>query len=99
MSSLKKLVVTHETMQRSGYTVCDDIHVDIVPVTLVTDILQHPDESQTSHILSGSHGYQRATSLLITTVNQSDAGTYRCHAYNEKGANTTEVWLDIRGEC
>lgn len=92
-------MVTHDTMQRSGYSVCDNIHVDIVPLTLATDILQNPHESHTSHILSGSHGYQRATSLLITAVNQSDAGTYRCHAYNEKGANATEVRLDIRGEC
>uniref|UniRef100_A0A3Q1JEW6 receptor protein-tyrosine kinase n=1 Tax=Anabas testudineus TaxID=64144 RepID=A0A3Q1JEW6_ANATE len=58
----------------------------------------HPDESQASHILSGSHGYQRATSLLITAVDQSDAGTYRCYAYNEKGANATAVQLDVRGE-
>ncbi|XP_026214791.1 LOW QUALITY PROTEIN: KIT proto-oncogene, receptor tyrosine kinase b [Anabas testudineus] len=58
----------------------------------------HPDESQASHILSGSHGYQRATSLLITAVDQSDAGTYRCYAYNEKGANATAVQLDVRDQ-
>uniref|UniRef100_A0A672Z2V6 receptor protein-tyrosine kinase n=1 Tax=Sphaeramia orbicularis TaxID=375764 RepID=A0A672Z2V6_9TELE len=45
------------------------------------------DESHTSRILTGSHGYQRATSLLIRSVNQSHSGTYHCHARNERGAN------------
>lgn len=67
--------------------------------TSAADTLQHPEESQASHILSGSHGYQRATSLLIAAVNQSDSGTYSCYAYNEKGASDTAVRLDIRGEC
>ncbi|XP_044045595.1 KIT proto-oncogene, receptor tyrosine kinase b isoform X2 [Siniperca chuatsi] len=56
----------------------------------------HPDESHTSHILSGSRGYQRTTSLLITAVNQSDSGTYRCHAHNERGITATALKLDVR---
>ncbi|XP_049901281.1 KIT proto-oncogene, receptor tyrosine kinase b isoform X3 [Epinephelus moara] len=58
----------------------------------------HPDESHTSHILSGSRGYQRATSLLITAVNQSDSGTYRCHAHNERGTSATALQLDVRDQ-
>ncbi|XP_031727767.1 KIT proto-oncogene, receptor tyrosine kinase b isoform X1 [Anarrhichthys ocellatus] len=58
----------------------------------------HPDESHTSHILSGSRGYQRATSLLITAVNQSDSGTYRCHAHNKRGASATALQLDVRDQ-
>ncbi|XP_034544950.1 KIT proto-oncogene, receptor tyrosine kinase b isoform X1 [Notolabrus celidotus] len=56
----------------------------------------HPDESQTSHILSGSRGYRRATSLLIKAVDQSDSGTYRCHAQNERGTSSTALQLDVR---
>uniref|UniRef100_A0A674CZE8 receptor protein-tyrosine kinase n=1 Tax=Salmo trutta TaxID=8032 RepID=A0A674CZE8_SALTR len=44
--------------------------------------------AHTSHILAGSRGYQRSASLWITSVNQSDAGTYRCHAHNERGSLT-----------
>ncbi|KAM9856489.1 KIT proto-oncogene, receptor tyrosine kinase b [Aulostomus maculatus] len=55
----------------------------------------HPDESHTSHILSGSHGYQRATSLLIRAVNQSDSGTYRCSAHNERGTSATALQLNV----
>ncbi|XP_056266019.1 KIT proto-oncogene, receptor tyrosine kinase b isoform X2 [Pseudoliparis swirei] len=58
----------------------------------------HPDESHTSHILSGSRGYQRATSLLIAAVNQSDSGTYRCHAHNERGTSATALQLDVRDQ-
>ncbi|XP_031141671.1 KIT proto-oncogene, receptor tyrosine kinase b isoform X2 [Sander lucioperca] len=58
----------------------------------------HPDKSHTSHILSGARGYQRATSLLITAVNQSDSGTYRCHAQNERGTSATAVQLDVRDQ-
>uniref|UniRef100_A0A3P8U7H3 receptor protein-tyrosine kinase n=1 Tax=Amphiprion percula TaxID=161767 RepID=A0A3P8U7H3_AMPPE len=55
----------------------------------------HPRESQTSHILSGSRGYQRATSLLIKAVNQSDSGSYRCTAYNERGSSIEVLQLDV----
>ncbi|XP_041641343.1 KIT proto-oncogene, receptor tyrosine kinase b [Cheilinus undulatus] len=55
-----------------------------------------PVESHTSHILSGSRGYQRTTSLLIAAVNKSDSGTYRCHAHNERGTSFTSLKLDIR---
>ncbi|XP_028274024.1 KIT proto-oncogene, receptor tyrosine kinase b isoform X2 [Parambassis ranga] len=55
----------------------------------------HPFETQTSHILPGSRGYQRATSLLIPAVNQSDSGVYRCYAYNEIGSTDAAVKLDI----
>ncbi|KAM7008784.1 KIT proto-oncogene, receptor tyrosine kinase b isoform 1-T1 [Tautogolabrus adspersus] len=55
----------------------------------------HPNESNASHILSGSRGYQRATSLLIPAVNQSDSGTYRCHAHNERGSSSTALQLDV----
>ncbi|KAK2816955.1 hypothetical protein Q5P01_025146 [Channa striata] len=58
----------------------------------------HPDETPSSHILSGSRGYQRATSLLITAVSQSDSGTYRCRAHNEKGTSDSAVQLDIRDQ-
>ncbi|XP_067434847.1 KIT proto-oncogene, receptor tyrosine kinase b isoform X1 [Thunnus thynnus] len=58
----------------------------------------HPHESHTSHILSGSRGYQRATSLLIRAVNQSDSGTYRCSAQNERGTSDTALQLDIRDQ-
>ncbi|XP_037620631.1 KIT proto-oncogene, receptor tyrosine kinase b [Sebastes umbrosus] len=58
----------------------------------------HPGETHTSHILSGSRGYRRATSLLITAVNQSDSGTYRCHAHNERGASATALQLDVRDQ-
>ncbi|CAL8332691.1 unnamed protein product [Merluccius merluccius] len=55
-----------------------------------------PVEAHTSHILPGSRGYKRSTSLWITAVNQSDSGTFRCHAHNEKGSASTAVKLDIR---
>uniref|UniRef100_A0A671YH05 Mast/stem cell growth factor receptor n=1 Tax=Sparus aurata TaxID=8175 RepID=A0A671YH05_SPAAU len=55
----------------------------------------HPDESHNSHILPGSRGYQRATSLLIRAVNQSDSGSYRCFALNERGTSATALQLDV----
>ncbi|XP_069553464.1 KIT proto-oncogene, receptor tyrosine kinase b [Brachyistius frenatus] len=55
----------------------------------------HPDENQTSHILPGSRGYQRATYLLITSVNQSDSGIYRCHAHNERGRSDAALQLEV----
>ncbi|KAL6110106.1 kit [Pungitius sinensis] len=58
----------------------------------------HPDESNTSHILSDFRGYQRGTSLLITAVNQSDAGIYRCRAHNERGTSATSLQLDVRDQ-
>ena len=61
--------------------------------------LQRAFQAHTSHILAGSRGYQRSTSLWITSVNQSDAGTYRCHAHNERGATADTLHLDVRGEC
>ncbi len=76
--------------------------VDLRDDTLLTfapDALQHPAESHTSHILSGSRGYQRATSLLISAVNQSDSGLYRCHALNERGTRAMVLQLSVRGEC
>ncbi|XP_008315263.1 KIT proto-oncogene, receptor tyrosine kinase b [Cynoglossus semilaevis] len=58
----------------------------------------HPEESQASHILSGSQGYQRSTSLLIQSVNQLDSGTYQCFAHNERGSSETALQLDIRDQ-
>ncbi|XP_045902877.1 KIT proto-oncogene, receptor tyrosine kinase b isoform X2 [Micropterus dolomieu] len=55
-----------------------------------------PGKSHTSHILSGSRGYQRATTLLIKAVNQSDSGIYRCHVHNERGTSSTALQLDVR---
>ncbi|XP_034045027.1 KIT proto-oncogene, receptor tyrosine kinase b isoform X2 [Thalassophryne amazonica] len=52
-------------------------------------------ESHTSHILSGSRGYKRATSLEITAVNQSDSGTYHCYAHNERGTSMAALQLDV----
>lgn len=74
--------------------ICVTLHL----LTFAPDAPQHPGETHTSHILSGSRGYRRATSLLITAVNQSDSGTYRCHADNERGASATALQLDVRGE-
>ncbi|KAM6971765.1 KIT proto-oncogene, receptor tyrosine kinase b [Aplochiton taeniatus] len=54
-----------------------------------------PLESQTSHILFGSRGYHRSTSLWITSVNQSDSGTYQCHVQNERGTTTAALHLDV----
>ncbi|XP_005941952.1 KIT proto-oncogene, receptor tyrosine kinase b isoform X1 [Haplochromis burtoni] len=55
----------------------------------------HPFETQTSHILSGGLGYERSTSLLIPAVNQSDSGTYRCHAHNERGRSDEAMELKV----
>ncbi|XP_072319112.1 KIT proto-oncogene, receptor tyrosine kinase b [Eucyclogobius newberryi] len=56
----------------------------------------HPVESHGSKILSVSHGYQRSTSLLITSVDQSHSGIYRCHARNKKGNSSRTLHLDVR---
>uniref|UniRef100_A0A8C7ZP76 receptor protein-tyrosine kinase n=1 Tax=Oryzias sinensis TaxID=183150 RepID=A0A8C7ZP76_9TELE len=58
-----------------------------------------PEKSQTSHILSGSRGYQRSTSLFIKTVRHSDSGTYRCHAHNERGDSDAALQLDVHSKC
>uniref|UniRef100_A0A8C5FYB0 receptor protein-tyrosine kinase n=1 Tax=Gouania willdenowi TaxID=441366 RepID=A0A8C5FYB0_GOUWI len=63
------------------------------------DALQDPNERQSSHILSGSRGYQRSTRLLIPAVNQSDSGVYKCYADNEKGRSEAAMQLDVRGKC
>nr|XP_057925311.1 KIT proto-oncogene, receptor tyrosine kinase b isoform X2 [Doryrhamphus excisus] len=55
----------------------------------------HPDESHTSHILPGSHGYQRGSRLVITSVDQTDSGTYRCSAHNERGSSSTGLQLNV----
>ncbi|XP_068606741.1 KIT proto-oncogene, receptor tyrosine kinase b [Brachionichthys hirsutus] len=54
-----------------------------------------PKESHSSHILPGSHGYQRATSLLITSVSPLDSGSYRCSALNERGTSVKALQLDV----
>lgn len=72
--------------------------VSKIKTHLCSIVLQHPDESHNSHILPGSRGYQRATSLLIRAVNQSDSGSYRCFALNERGTSATALQLDVRGE-
>uniref|UniRef100_A0A672G5S2 Mast/stem cell growth factor receptor n=1 Tax=Salarias fasciatus TaxID=181472 RepID=A0A672G5S2_SALFA len=56
----------------------------------------HPKETQNSHILAGSRGYHRSTSLTIAAVNQSDSGVYCCYAHNERGRSEAEVQLDVR---
>ncbi|KAK7930014.1 hypothetical protein WMY93_006409 [Mugilogobius chulae] len=53
-------------------------------------------ESSGSRILSVSHGYQRSRSLLITSVNQSHSGIYRCHARNNRGNSSRTLRLDVR---
>lgn len=58
----------------------------------------HPEESRTSNILPGSRGYQRGTSLVIPAVDQSDSGSYRCYAHNEKGNSEAEMQLDVRDQ-
>uniref|UniRef100_A0AAY5KRX2 receptor protein-tyrosine kinase n=1 Tax=Esox lucius TaxID=8010 RepID=A0AAY5KRX2_ESOLU len=55
----------------------------------------HAFKADTSRILFGSRGYQRSASVWVTSVNQSDAGTYRCHAQNERGASSTSLQLDV----
>ncbi|XP_023811723.1 mast/stem cell growth factor receptor kita [Oryzias latipes] len=57
-----------------------------------------PEKSQTSHILSGSRGYQRSTSLFIKTVRHSDSGTYRCYAHNERGDSDASLQLDVHNK-
>lgn len=60
--------------------------------------MQHPNESQASHILFGSRGYNRATTLTILAVTQSDSGPYRCSVINERGSSDAALQLDVRGE-
>lgn len=60
--------------------------------------LQRPDKSQNSHILSGSRGFKRSTSLLIAAVNTSDSGTYHCHAQNERGDSDVAMQLVVRSK-
>lgn len=62
------------------------------------NVPQHPNESQTSHILFGSRGYHRATMLTIRAVTQSDSGSYRCSVNNERGSTVAALHLDVRGE-
>ncbi|KAJ8000524.1 hypothetical protein DPEC_G00181010 [Dallia pectoralis] len=52
--------------------------------------------SENSRMLPGSHGYERSTSMRVTSVNQSDTGIYICRAHNEKGASSTSLQLDVR---
>uniref|UniRef100_A0A3B4AV45 Mast/stem cell growth factor receptor n=1 Tax=Periophthalmus magnuspinnatus TaxID=409849 RepID=A0A3B4AV45_9GOBI len=56
-----------------------------------------PVESHGSRILSVSHGYERSTSLLITSVKQSHSGIYRCDAHNKRGNSSRTLLLDVRG--
>ncbi|XP_033985372.1 KIT proto-oncogene, receptor tyrosine kinase b isoform X1 [Trematomus bernacchii] len=58
----------------------------------------HPMEFQSSHILSGFHGVERVTTLLITDVSKSDSGTYHCHAHNERGTSATALQLDVQDQ-
>lgn len=58
----------------------------------------NPDESHASRILSGSLGYQRSTSLSVTSVNQSHSGVYQCHARNERGSSFRTLHLDVRDQ-
>lgn len=74
-------------------------NLDKIALSLLPDGLQHPDEAHTSHILSGSRGYRRASSLLIRAVDREDSGTYRCSAHNERGSSATALRLDVCGEC
>ncbi|XP_061535634.1 KIT proto-oncogene, receptor tyrosine kinase b isoform X2 [Phycodurus eques] len=55
----------------------------------------HPEEAHTSHILSGSRGYQRSSRLSIGRVKRADSGTYRCSARNERGGSSTALHLDV----
>lgn len=95
---LEKLnFLKHDTLKT--VILCIVSPVDSALLTFAPDSLQYPDQSHTSHILSGSHCYQRVTSLLITSVNQSDSGTYRCYAHNERGTSATALHLAVHGEC
>uniref|UniRef100_A0A672FJV3 receptor protein-tyrosine kinase n=1 Tax=Salarias fasciatus TaxID=181472 RepID=A0A672FJV3_SALFA len=82
----------------SQYTV-DEYYPQIIAHLCLLFAGQHPKETQNSHILAGSRGYHRSTSLTIAAVNQSDSGVYCCYAHNERGRSEAEVQLDVRGEC
>uniref|UniRef100_A0A3Q3WP12 receptor protein-tyrosine kinase n=1 Tax=Mola mola TaxID=94237 RepID=A0A3Q3WP12_MOLML len=55
----------------------------------------HPGETYTSDILSSTRGYQLAASLSIPAVSQSDSGSYRCYALNERGSSAAALQLDV----
>ncbi|XP_061883321.1 mast/stem cell growth factor receptor kita-like isoform X1 [Entelurus aequoreus] len=55
----------------------------------------HPEESHSSHILSGSHSYHRASRLFTAWVEGPDSGTYRCSAHNERGGSSAVLQLDV----
>uniref|UniRef100_A0A8C6P2D1 receptor protein-tyrosine kinase n=1 Tax=Nothobranchius furzeri TaxID=105023 RepID=A0A8C6P2D1_NOTFU len=88
------------TAQLSGNKVTSSLYtVDLLNyLDYIANHFQHPNVSQTSHILPGSRGYKRSTSLLIATVKKSDSGTYRCHALNEKGSSDATLHLDVRSQ-
>ncbi|XP_026799071.3 KIT proto-oncogene, receptor tyrosine kinase b [Pangasianodon hypophthalmus] len=52
-------------------------------------------ESHASHILPGSWGYKRSSTLWISSAVTSDSGIYRCQAQNEKGVSSATVHLDV----
>ncbi|KAF7686778.1 KIT proto-oncogene, receptor tyrosine kinase b [Silurus meridionalis] len=52
-------------------------------------------ESHASHILPGSWGYKRSSTLWISSAVPSDSGKYRCQAQNEKGVSSSTIRLDV----
>ncbi|WP_411024002.1 immunoglobulin domain-containing protein, partial [Salmonella sp. s58724] len=52
-------------------------------------------ESHASHILPGSWGYKRSSTLWISSAEPSDSGKYRCQAQNEKGVSSSTIRLDV----
>ncbi|GAA6091919.1 KIT proto-oncogene, receptor tyrosine kinase b isoform X2 [Tachysurus ichikawai] len=52
-------------------------------------------ETRASHILPGSWGYKRSSTLWIKSAVISDSGIYSCQAQNEKGVSTATVHLDV----
>lgn len=58
---------------------------------------QNALESHASHILPGSWGYKRSSTLWIKSAVMSDSGIYGCQAQNEKGVSTATVRLDVYG--
>uniref|UniRef100_A0A8C6P254 receptor protein-tyrosine kinase n=1 Tax=Nothobranchius furzeri TaxID=105023 RepID=A0A8C6P254_NOTFU len=91
------IIINDTTEEYVGCYVCTaQLSGNKVTSSLYT--VDHPNVSQTSHILPGSRGYKRSTSLLIATVKKSDSGTYRCHALNEKGSSDATLHLDVRSQ-
>lgn len=87
-------------LKNIGIDLCDSTPADdSAPLIFAPDALQDPEKTHKSHILSGSRGYERSTSLIIRAVNQSDSGTYRCSALNERGNNDAVLQLNVCGEC